>query len=75
MWYLIVRTPTEGSHIYPVGTDSGAFEGYVQAAVSIHGAPEDWAFTGLGWDLSLTQGEPHSTLLAQSTVHEVPPGA
>lgn len=71
-WYLIVRTPVPTCDIYPVGdnTDPDVTTAYVAAARIIHQVPGGWLDIP-GWDLSLTQGEPHPGLVG--TRRDSPP--
>lgn len=68
-WWLIVNTPS-GVHCWPVGgLDHTAA---VLAAKSILGVPPgpDPMVDASPWDVQLTCGEPHPTLLAQATIRE-----
>lgn len=77
-WYLILRTPGDGVHVYPIADDSPGSaalrDAQLAAASSIHSVPNDWVNVS-GWDMSVTQGEPHPSLLATANVHEDPPSA
>lgn len=73
-WYLIVVTPT-GTHVYPVvPADDAGRAAAVSAARRTHSVPAD-DVDAAGWDLSLSQGEPHPSLLARPdvTLHDQPP--
>ena len=73
-WYAICRTPAPSIDVWPVGdmSDMVLAQAYVDAILALLSYPADW-FNTDGWDLSLSPGTPHPSLLAQATVHDSPP--
>lgn len=63
-WYLILVTPT-GTHVYPVPADDAGRAAAIAAARRVHEVP---ALDTPGWDVSLSLGEPHPSLLARPGV-------
>lgn len=68
-WWLIIRTP-EGAHAWPVwGEDDQPDEALINAARVATGFPAHDQWTeGSGYDVQLTLGDPHPTLLEQAAV-------
>ena len=67
-WWLIVRTP-DGIHGYHLGDrDDSQLDDLIDRAAVVHDVPPDW-IDQEGWEVQKTGGEPHETLLAQTTVH------
>jgi hypothetical protein len=66
-WWLIIGTP-DGPHCWPVGDDPAELEHLVAAGRVLAGFPasEAWVDDGTAWDVQLTAGEPHDTLLVSA---------
>lgn len=74
--YVIVKHPgTPPYDIWPVGdgSDPDQTAAYVDAARQLTNYPEE--MFPEGWDISVSGGMPHETLLAQATLHDEPPVA
>jgi hypothetical protein len=67
-WWLIIRTP-DGMHIYELGeVDGEDLSAAIMARAAEVGVPDDWyARPEEGWELSLTAGEPHPSVMEQAT--------
>lgn len=80
-WTIIARTPEE-THVYltdlvaddttdparPSAWDGGAEAALVRVKDDLS-FPEDWVSTP-GWDLSLSPGRPHDSVMESATVHD-----
>ena len=66
MWYLIVRSPAGKVDVYPAGSGS---PNETLTAIGRAEAELGAAVIDPGWDVSVTCGEPHPSLLAVATVH------
>lgn len=71
-WFITARTPEE-IHVYDTGEQTGtpadadrqaAMMEQVKTDLSF---PPDWAWP---WDLAYSPGEPHSSVMAEATVHD-----
>lgn len=79
-WFLIVRAP-DGMHVFwcgpydTSGPDADAAATALGALVETYkvelGVPADHV-DNPDWDLSLSMGMPHPTLLARATLHHFP---
>lgn len=79
MWFLIIQHPGVPNYdIWWLGLgpepdiDMDLMSAYIQAGRDYLGWPPDEIFPE-GWDCSVSQGMPHSSLLAKATYHDGPP--
>lgn len=61
MWVVIVRKPDKSLHVHELGDDPGPSD--VRAVITEHGIPGNWLDVNAGWDVQVSQGEPHPRLL------------
>lgn len=72
-WWLIVQTPS-GLHLWNLGrpADEQRDDLILRARTHIGFPAGDALLPGAGnWDLALSPGEPHGTLLHRATVHDL----
>lgn len=70
-WWLIIRTP-DGVHAWPVWEEHGeSDETLINAARVSAGFPAHDQWGNDGFDIQLTLGDPHPTLLERATVGTV----
>lgn len=77
-WYIVVRTPTDGIHLYPIGDYQALGEDETQrqlaAARALHGVPGDWAdHSDDGWSVELIDNVPRNGPLSTATRRDAPP--
>jgi hypothetical protein len=67
-WWIIIHAPEGGVYAWPAGGDPGDAE--LNAARTLVGFPpnDDWIDDDSGWQLMLTNGEPHHTLMERAIV-------
>jgi hypothetical protein len=73
IWWLIIKTP-QAVHCWNIGNpdDLGRDDLLDRARVaSGFPASDDWISNGSGYDLQITYGEPHPSLLERATVGTV----
>lgn len=67
-WWLII-TADGAVHAYRLGDpDDDTRHNLVERANIAHNIPHGW-LNQPGWDVQLTDGQPHPSLLARATVH------
>lgn len=72
-WWLILHTP-DGPHVWDLGDPDDTTRGeLVERARTLIGFPvaESWLSDYEHWHPMLSYGDPHPTLLAKATVHDV----
>jgi|SRR5881394_2073414 len=70
-WWIIIHAPNGTAYTWPAGDNPGDDE--LNAARTLVGFPanDDWVDDDSGWQIMLTGGEPHQTLMDRAIVGDL----